>query len=192
MPKIPGPASQQHPNIQVASVSLAPRHTFSKPVRPAIRLLAGLGVEHDAHAGETVRHRYRVKQDSTQPNLCQVHLIHEELFAELRLAGFIIGPGDLGENVVSRGLDLLSLPVETQLRIGSDAVVQLTGLRTPCVQLDRFQPGLMRAMKAVDKDGRQRPRCGVMGIVIASGNVIAGDAIDVRMPPEPHRRMQCV
>ena len=186
------PEAEPRQQGHVVSVSSAERHSFSKPVRPKIRLIAGLGVEKDAHAGATVRHRYRVKQDPAQPNLCQVHLIHVELFHQLSLEGFTIAPGDLGENITTQSVDLLSLPVDTQLRIGDSAVIQLTGLRTPCVQLDRLERGLMRAMKGVDSNGMPRPRCGVMAVVIASGEVMPGDEVRVTLPTEPHRKMQCV
>ncbi len=102
---------------QVIAVSLCATHAFSKQVRPAIRLLKGLGVEGDAHHGVTVKHRSRVRQDPTQPNLRQVHLIHEELHDELRASGFAIGPGTMGENITTRGVDLLGLPTGTRLRL---------------------------------------------------------------------------
>lgn len=124
---------------QVIAVSLCATHAFSKQVRPAIRLLKGLGVEGDAHHGVTVKHRSRVRQDPTQPNLRQVHLIHEELHDELRASGFAIGPGTMGENITTRGVDLLGLPTGTRLRLGESALVELTGLRNPCSQLDNYQ-----------------------------------------------------
>jgi hypothetical protein len=130
----------------VAAVSVSPNHSFAKANRERIRLLAGLGVEGDAHMGVTVQHLSRVARDPTQPNLRQVHLIHAELHDELRAAGFTVGPGELGENVTTHGVDLLALPVGTRLYLGGDAVVEVTGLRNPCFQLDRFQPGLMSAV----------------------------------------------
>ena len=124
----------------VLAVHRSPTHSFSKEPALSIRLIAGLGVEGDAHAGETVKHRSRVARDPTQPNLRQVHLIHAELLDELNAAGFTVKPGDMGENITTRGLDLLALPTGTRLTTG-DALIQLTGLRNPCVQLDRFQQG---------------------------------------------------
>jgi MOSC domain-containing protein YiiM len=166
----------------VTAVSFSGTHTFTKPNRLAIRLVAGLGVEGDAHLGVTVKHRSRVRQDPTAPNLRQVHLIHEELFAELRAGGFSLAPGVIGENVTTRGIDLLGLPTGTRLRLGTDAVVEITGLRNPCRQLDAFQPGLMKATLDRDADGTLIRKAGVMAIVIAGGEVRAGDAIAVDLP----------
>jgi MOSC domain-containing protein YiiM len=166
----------------VTSVSRSGRHTFSKPVVLTIRLLSGLGVEGDAHLGEKVKHRSRVRKNPDDPNLRQVHLIHEELFAELRRGGFDVGPGAIGENVTTRGIDLLGLPTGTRLRLGPDAVVEITGLRNPCGQLDGFRPGLMAAVLGRDSEGRLVRKSGVMAIVISGGDVQAGDAIAVELP----------
>lgn len=176
----------------VLSVSVSNSHTFHKSTCASIRLLAGLGVEGDAHCGATVKHRSRVKADPTQPNLRQIHLIHAELFDELREAGFRVLPGEIGENITTQGIDLLSLPVGTQLQLGEKAIVELTGLRNPCVQLDRFQPGLMKALLGKNDDGSLIRKSGVMGIVIAGGEVKPGDAIAVNLPPEPHCKMDRV
>jgi MOSC domain-containing protein YiiM len=176
----------------ITAVSLSPGHTFSKENRGAVRLLAGLGVEGDAHLGETVKHRSRVARDPTQPNLRQVHLIHAELHDELAAAGFTVRPGDMGENVTTRGLALLSLPVGTRLHLGETAVVEITGLRNPCAQLDRFQPGLMAAVLDRDADGNLVRKAGIMGVVIAGGEVRPGDAIRVETPPAPHRALEPV
>jgi MOSC domain-containing protein YiiM len=171
----------------VTSVSRSGRHTFSKPVVLTIRLVAGLGVEGDAHLGETVKHRSRVRRNPDDPNLRQVHLIHEELFAELRQGGFDVGPGAIGENVTTRGIDLLGLPTGTRLRLGPAAVVEITGLRNPCRQLDAFQPGLMAAVLGRDPEGRVVRKSGVMAVVISGGDVTVGDAITVELPAgEPH------
>lgn len=167
-------------------------HTFSKPNRDSIRLLAGLGVEGDAHAGETVKHRSRVRQDPDQPNLRQVHLIHSELHDELRQAGFAVSPGKMGENITTLGVDLLRLPVGARLHLGANAVVEITGLRNPCYQLDGFQPGLMAAVLDRDSDGNLVRKAGVMGIVLAGGEVRPGDPIRVELPPEPHRSLEPV
>jgi MOSC domain-containing protein YiiM len=152
-----------------------------------IRLVAGLGVEGDAHLGETVKHRSRVARDPTQPNLRQVHLMHAELLDELAVAGFRVAPGDLGENVTTRDLDLLGLPTGTLLRLGDTALVEVTGLRNPCVQLDKFQKGLMAATLDRDPQGNLVRKAGVMAVVREGGEVRAGDAIAVTLPPGPHR-----
>lgn len=179
-------------SASVLAVSLSPTHSFSKPNAESIRLVAGLGVAGDAHAGETVKHRSRVKVDPAQPNLRQVHLIHAELFEELAAKGFSVSAGEMGENVTTHGLDLLALPVGTRLRLGASAVVELTGLRNPCVQIDRFRKGLMAAVLDRDGDGQIVRKAGVMGIVLAGGEVRPGDPIAVTLPPEPHRRLERV
>ena len=171
----------------VTAVSLDPAHAFSKAGRDRIRLIAGEGVEGDAHRGTTVKHRSRVARDPTQPNLRQVHLLHAELHDELRARGFDVDAGVMGENVTTRGLDLLGLPTGTRLRLGDRAVVELTGLRNPCVQLDRYQQGLMAAVLDRDAEGRLVRKAGVMAVVLTGGEVRAGDAIGVEMPAGPHR-----
>ncbi len=171
----------------VDAVSQASAHGFSK--RPAmwIRLLAGLGVEGDAHLGTTVKHRSRVARDPTQPNLRQVHLLHRELLEGLESQGFLIGPGDIGENILTRGIDLLDLPSNSVLRIGAVAEVRITGLRKPCVQLDRFRPGLMAATLGRDDAGNLIRKAGVMAVVLAGGDVRPGDQFDIIFPPKPYR-----
>jgi MOSC domain-containing protein YiiM len=171
----------------VIAVSLRAGHHFSKTPSLSIRLLKGLGVAGDAHMGETVKHRSRVRKDPTQPNLRQVHLIHAELFDELRAKGFDVQPGDLGENVTTSGLDLLALPTGTRLHLGPSAVVEITGLRNPCIQIDGFQKGLMAATLDKDADGNLIRKAGIMGIVLADGDVRPGDAIGVEVPAEPRR-----
>jgi MOSC domain-containing protein YiiM len=173
----------------VIAVSRSATHSFSKRNEDSIALLAGLGVADDAHQGVTVKHRSRVARDPTQPNLRQVHLIHAELHDALRDAGFVVAPGDMGENITTRGLDLLALPTGTRLALGSLAVVEITGLRNPCVQLDRFQPGLMAATLDRDAAGNLVRKAGVMAIVLTGGEVRAGDAIGVTLPAEPHRAL---
>ncbi len=176
----------------VIAVSRDAAHNFTKPTRDAIRLLAGQGVEGDAHRGTTVQHRSRVARDPSQPNLRQVHLLHAELFDELHAAGFDLSPGQLGENVTTRGLDLLALPTGTHLLLGDSAVVQVTGLRNPCVQLNRFQPGLMTAVLDRDAAGNLVRKAGVMGIVLTDGTVRPGDPVSVVLPDPPHRALQPV
>jgi MOSC domain-containing protein YiiM len=176
----------------VVAVCVSPTHSFGKRVVESVRLLAGLGVKGDAHAGETVKHRSRVAADPTQPNLRQVHLIHAELHDELRVAGFDVTPGQMGENVTTRGVDLLGLPVGTQLRLGADAVVEVTGLRNPCSQIDAFRPGLLAAVLGRDAAGQLVRKSGVMGVVLAGGVVRLGDAIVLKLPPPPHRKLERV
>ncbi|GCF10616.1 MOSC domain-containing protein [Dictyobacter arantiisoli] len=172
---------------EVLAVSMSPTHTFSKPNQEYIRLLTGLGVEGDAHLGRTVKHRSRVAVDPTQPNLRQVHLIHGELHTELQAAGFTVSAGQMGENITTRGIDLLALPTGTRLHLGETAIVEVTGLRNPCVQLDRFQPGLMAAVLDHDENGDLIRKAGIMGIVLTDGEVRPGDPIRVELPPAPHR-----
>jgi MOSC domain-containing protein YiiM len=179
-------------NAVVTAVSRSARHTFSKPTLLTIRLIAGLGVEGDAHSGETVKHRSRVRKNPLAPNLRQVHLLHEELFSELRERGFDVTAGAIGENVTTRGLDLLALPTGTRLRLGPDAVIEVTGLRNPCGQLDDFQPGLMAATLGRDAAGRLVRKAGVMGIVLASGDVRPGDPIAVELPRGEQRPLEPV
>lgn len=171
----------------VIAVSRSPSHTMSKPNEGCIRLLEGLGVEGDAHLGVTVKHRSRVRQDPRQPNLRQVHLIHAELHDELRASGFELAPGQMGENVTTRGVPLLELPTGTRLHLGPSAVVEVTGLRNPCVQLDGIAPGLMKATLDYAPDGSLIRKAGIMGIVLAGGELRPGDEIRVELPPAPHR-----
>ena len=177
---------------RVMSVSTSSSHSFSKSNVSRITLLAGFGVEGDAHCGVTVKHRSRVARDPTQPNLRQVHLIHMELLAELVGKGFSVAPGKLGENITTEGIDLLALPVNTELHIGATAIVRLTGLRDPCAQLDSFQSGLMAAVLDRAPDGKLIRKAGVMGIVVSGGAVCTGDAINVKLPSEPHRVLERV
>jgi len=176
----------------IVAVSRSATHSFSKPNVDCIRLVAGLGVEGDTHAGETVRHRSRVAVDPTQPNLRQVHLIHMELFEELAAQGFFVEPGQMGENITTCGIDLLGLPIGAKLHLGVSAVVEVTGLRNPCVQLDRFRPGLMAAVLHRDSEGRLVRKAGIMGIVLSGGDVRPDDPITTTLPPEPHRRLERV
>lgn len=176
----------------VIAVARDDRHRFSKCAVESIRLLAGLGVENDAHIGRTVQHRSRVAADPAQPNLRQVHLIHAELLDELAGKGFSVAPAQLGENVTTRGVDLLGLPCGTWLHIGPEAVVEVTGLRNPCAQIDDFRPGLLKAVLDRAPDGSLIRKSGIMGIVLASGTVRPGDTIRVERPPEPHQPLERV
>ncbi len=177
---------------RVVSVASDPTHAFSKPVRSTIDLVAGLGVASDAHFGATVQHRSRVAVDPTQPNLRQVHLIHLELFEELVPDGFALSPGDLGENILTEGIDLLSLPTGTRLHIGPQAVVEITGLRNPCRQIEDFRAGLLSRLVTRRDDGTIERKAGVMGIVLASGPVTRGAQIIVEMPAPPFRPLDRV
>jgi MOSC domain-containing protein YiiM len=177
---------------EVTAVSSSGTHGLGKDTRDSIRLVAGLGVEDDAHHGTTVQHLSRVRRDPTQPNLRQVHLIHAELHDELAGRGFPVAPGQMGENVTTRGLDLLSLPTGTRLRLGDRAVVEVTGLRNPCVQLDGLLPGLMAAVLDRADDGSLVRKAGVMGVVAAGGEVRPGDPVTVTLPDQPHRPLMAV
>jgi hypothetical protein len=180
------------PAAFVTAVSLSATHTMAKTEQLSIRLLNGIGVEGDAHAGNTVKHRSRVRQDPTQPNLRQVHLIHAELHDDLRKKGFDIAPGEMGENITTRGVDLLALPKGTLLRIGEEAIVEVTGLRNPCAQLDNIHPGLMGAVLDRDSNGDLVRKSGIMGVVVNGGSVHRGDAIQVQLPPGPHVKLERV
>jgi Uncharacterized protein conserved in bacteria len=176
----------------VLSVSSDSEHRFSKQPRESITLIEGFGVEGDAHAGRTVQHRSRVRKDPTEPNLRQVHLIHSELFDEVAADGFAVRPGELGENITTAGIDLLGLSTGTLLRLGPEAVVEVTGLRNPCAQIDGLRPGLLSSVVGRDADGRIVRKSGVMGVVLRSGIVRPGDAIGVDTPEGPHRPLQPV
>jgi MOSC domain-containing protein YiiM len=176
---------------QVISVSLDRRHRFSKASVQEITLIAGEGVAGDAHCGLTVKHRSRARFNPTLPNLRQVHLIHAELFDELAAKGFSVGPAELGENITTSGIVLLGLPTGARLSIGG-AVIEITGLRNPCIQMDRFQDGLMQATLDRDAEGNLVRKAGIMGIVVTGGTVRRGDAITVTLPEGPHRPLQKV
>ena len=177
---------------RVVATCAGATHDFSKSPRDSITLVEGLGVEGDAHCGATVKHRSRVARDPTQPNLRQVHLLSTELLAPLVAAGYRVSPCALGENVTTEGIDLPSLPAGTRLHLGEGAIVEVTGLRNPCHQLDDFQPGLTAAVLGRSPEGKLLRKAGVMSIVIRGGDVRVGDAIRVELPPEPHRELDRV
>ncbi len=177
---------------RVTAVSRSANHSLIKGNQSAIRLLEGLGIEDDAHAGATVKHRSRVARDPHQPNLRQVHLIHAELHAELRGAGFNLSAGQMGENITTEGIDLLGLPTGTRLRFGDEAIIAITGLRNPCAQLDQIQAGLMAAVLGRDAQGNLIRKAGVMAVVVAGGLVRPGDAITIALPPLPHYPLEPV
>ncbi|WP_241977707.1 MOSC domain-containing protein [Cryobacterium cheniae] len=176
----------------VESVSRDSRHAFSKPTVPEIRLIKGFGVEGDAHAGATTQHRYLVVKDPTRPNLTQVHFMPAELFDELRGAGFEVSPGELGENITTRGLDLFGLPLGARLRLGADAVVKITGMRNPCSLINGFQKGLMKTLIGTAEDGQVIRKAGIMGIVVTGGTVAPGDPIRVQLPVGEQRPLGVV
>ena len=177
---------------RVIAVCISPGHTMSKPATDSIRLLAGLGVEGDAHAGTTVKHRSRVAKDPHAPNLRQVHLLQSELFDEVARQGFTVKPGELGENITTAGIDLLSLPRGTVLRLGASASVEITGLRNPCTQIDGLQQGLMEAVLERSPERGLIRKAGIMSIVISGGEVRAGDSIAVTLPALPHEALKPV
>jgi MOSC domain-containing protein YiiM len=176
-------------NGTVEAVCANAKRGIAKPACLHIRLLAGLGVEGDVHLGEKIRHLHRMKRDPDQPNLRQVHLIHGELHNALRADGFAVSAGEMGENITTRGIDLLLLPAGAHLHIGATAVVEITGLRNPCEQLNGLMPGLMKAVGFMEIEGKSLPRTGVMGIVLADGIVLPQDVIRVQLPPEPHQML---
>ena len=176
----------------VVAVSARKGHRFSKLSQLAITLVEGCGVAGDGHYGETVQHRSRRRWNPSLPNLRQVHLIAAELLAELKLDGFDLSPGDLGENILTQGLDLIALPRGTQLKLGAQAVVEITGLRNPCIQLDQFMPGLMQATLGRDSEGGLIRKAGVMGIVLSGGDVQPGDTITCTLPVGPPEALQPV
>jgi MOSC domain-containing protein YiiM len=176
----------------VVAVSKDGQHRFSKTPCAQIMLLEGLGIQGDAHAGITVQHLHRVAKDPAQPNLCQVHLLPREFFDEAREEGYELGPGDLGENLLTEGLDLAGLSRDTLLHIGSGAVVRVTGLRNPCFQIDRFRKGLLKVASGRDENGHVVRKAGIMGVVTTGGTIRPGDRIEVERPAPPHRPLKCV
>nr|WP_208408091.1 MOSC domain-containing protein [Variibacter gotjawalensis] len=174
------------------AVSARRGHHFSKTPQLSIRLVEGEGVDGDGHRGVTVKHRSRARFNPTLPNLRQVHLVHSELFDELRAQGYELAAGDIGENVLTRGIDLLGLPMGTRLLLGREAVVEVTGLRNPCIQMDRFREGLMQATLARAEDGSLIRKAGVMSVVVSAGDVRPGDPIAIELPAEPHQPLKPV
>jgi MOSC domain-containing protein YiiM len=176
----------------VAALQRSGRHHFSKEPADELELVAGVGVAGDAHAGPLVQHRSRVAADPMQPNLRQVHLIASELFDVLAAAGHVVAAGDLGENITTEGLDVHALAVGSVLAIGDDALVAVTGLRNPCAQIERFQPGLLRLVNVRTEEGALVRRAGIMGVVVRGGVVAVGDRIDAAAPPGPPRPLERV
>ena len=180
------------PPASVVAVHRSGSHSFSKFAEDSVTLVPGTGVQGDAHCGTTVQHRSRVARDPRQPNLRQVHLLHAELFDELMAAGFPVWPGDLGENLTTRGVGLLALATGTRLHLGDGAVLEVTGLRNPCSQIDKFQRGLTAAVLDRDASGNLVRKAGVMAVVLAGGEVRPGDAIRIEAPAGPWRALEPV
>ena len=177
---------------KIISVASDAGHNFSKITKSEITLIEGIGVQGDAHSGTTVKHRSRVAKDPTQPNLRQIHLIHSELFDEVAAQGLSVVPGEMGENITTRGLDLLAMPQGTRLHLGAEAVIEVTGLRNPCSQIENFQSGLLKACLDKDEDGNLIRKSGVMSIVIQGGVVSQDDTIKVILPEGEHKPLECV
>jgi MOSC domain-containing protein YiiM len=178
--------------MKVVGLSKSSGHDFSKQACTSVELVAGLGVAGDCHAGVTVQHLSRLAVDPTRPNLRQVHLIHAELLDELRLSGFDIAPGDLGENITTCGIDLLALPKGSLVRLGADAVVEVTGLRNPCKQIEAFRTGLLGQVVGKSPDGAVIRKTGVMAIVRCGGTIAVGDGLELELPQGPHEALACV
>ena len=176
----------------VTAVSKSDTHTMSKKNVKTIHLIEGLGVNGDAHMGKNVKHRSRVSKNPNQPNLRQIHLIHSELLSELLIKGFNIIPGEMGENITTVNIDLLSLPKDTILNIGKDSQIKITGLRNPCHQLNGIKDGLMKAVLGQDNYGNLIRKAGVMGIVLKSGKVSTGDEIRIEYPKKPFTNLERV
>lgn len=178
--------------MQVYSVSKSPTHSMEKYLENEIRLVTNLGVEGDAHSGETVQHLSRLKLFGSKPNLRQVHLIHRELLTELQTQGFEVKPGQMGENILTEGINLLKLPQNTTLHIGQDVIIRITGLRNPCKQLNGIKTGLMKAVLDRDNNGKLIRKAGVMAVVVSGGRVKIGDAIKIQLPEKPNLPLEPV
>lgn len=176
----------------VVAVHRSPKHSFSKQSVDRIMLMEGLGVEGDAHMGTKVKHRHHARYYPDRPNLRQVHLIAQELIDEINAEGFDVLPGALGENITTQGIDLINLPRGTRLHLGHDAIVEVTGLRSPCVLIERFREGLLKRLVGAREDGSPLLLSGIMGIVVKGGDVATRDGVDVRLPTGPHVRLEKV
>ncbi len=177
---------------KVLAVSSSKTHTFSKKNQESINLIEGIGVEGDAHAGKTIKHLFLVKKDPAKLNIRQVHLIQAELFGELSKRGFTVEPGQLGENITTQGIDLLSLPKGTILNIGESVIIELTALRNPCIQIDNFLKGLLQEVVSKDEHGKIVRKVGVMGIVSAGGMVKPYDIVKILLPAKPHKALEYI
>ena len=176
-------------SARIVGVQVNSAHTFSKLPATVVKLIENHGVEGDAHAGPTDQHQFHIRRFGHHPNLRQDHVIHAELLDEMQAKGHTVRPGDLGENLTTRNVDLLNLPEGTRLRLGAEAVIEITGLRNPCRQIDNFQQGLRELCIENSPSGLIR-KGGVMGIVLTGGEVRPGDAVAVELPPLPHRALR--
>ena len=179
-------------NGKVHSLSISPQHTFSKVLTNQVEVIKGIGIKGDAHAGITVKHRSRVAKDPNQPNLRQIHLIHLELLKDLVQKGYTVQPGDLGENITTEGISLLDLPKDSILTFGETVKVQITGLRNPCHQIDKFQKGLLKEVVGRNEAGEIIRMAGIMGIVLEGGKISVNDEIQITYPPNPHQKLERV
>lgn len=179
-------------NARVIAVACDRGHNFSKPLQPSITLVKNLGVKDDAHMGRTVQHIYDKKKNPNAPNLRQVHLMPGELFDELKPKGFEVLPGQMGENITTQGVDLLNLSQGAKLKIGNDAIIEITGLRTPCSKLNKLSPGLMKALIEKDVDGGPSFKAGVMAIVLEGGAISPGDMIRYLNPDAAFQKLKPV
>jgi len=176
----------------VVAVSKNAEHDFSKKNVESINLIENFGVEGDAHAGKHIKHIFLAKKDPTRKNIRQVHLIQLELLNRLNEKGFTVSSGDLGENITTQGVDLLGLPEGTRLHLGNEAIVELTALRNPCVQIENFQKGLLKEVVGKDDQGNIIRKLGVMGVVVKGGKVTTSDAIEVELPKLPHKELEYI
>ena len=179
-------------SYRVAAVSRSEKHSFSKETLGAINLIENFGVEGDSHAGETVQHIFLAKKDPSRKNIRQVHLIQAELFSELKDKGFSVSPGQLGENITTKGIDLLGLPVGCKLHIGEQAIIKLTALRNPCAQVENFQKGMLKEVISKDNQGSIIRKAGVMAVVLTGGIVKPGDVINLELPEAPHEKLEYI
>jgi len=176
---------------KVVAVACDKAHNIVKPLQDKITLIAGLGVKGDAHAGKTVQHRYDKARTPDTPNLRQVHLIQSELFDDVAELGMVVEPGQMGENITTRGIDVLALSRGTQLQIG-EALIEVTGLRNPCKYLNQIAPGLLKACIGKWEDGTILPKTGIMGVVINGGDIKPGDDIHIMATDRPYERLKPV
>lgn len=177
---------------RIEALHSSPSHSLKKETTSSLEIIKGLGVKGDAHMGAKIKHVYRVRKDPNEPNLRQVHIIHAELFDELKTKDFDISFGEMGENITCSGLDILSLPTDTELQMGVSTRLKVTGLRNPCAQLDSIKKGLMKACLDRNQSGEMIPKVGIMTIVLEGGIINQGDEIKVVFPPEPHRKLEAV
>jgi len=177
---------------KVHSLSSSAQHSFSKHTTHQVEVIKGIGIKGDAHAGVKVKHRSRVAKDPNQPNLRQIHLIHLELLKELVAKGYTVNPGDLGENITTEGISILNLPKDTILKIGENVAIQITGLRNPCHQIDKFQKGLLKEVVGKNDAGDIIRMAGIMAIVLEGGMIKVNDEILVELPALPHQKLERV